>query len=119
MQSSAVRVAYANAIRSDGSKVTEKDVRELVKSRFVKVGSLDSWALHCATRLGVLKRKIRPDGKMVFGGKKHLERRRKGLIDQEEWRLRRLLPFVSYGDSQKVRGNQNIHLVEIIAIASS
>lgn len=24
----------------------------------------------------------------------------------------RILPFVSYGDSQKVRGNQNIHLID-------
>jgi hypothetical protein len=33
----------------------EKDVRELVKSRFTKVGLLDSWAMHCATRAGIIK----------------------------------------------------------------
>jgi hypothetical protein len=112
IQSCAVRTAYANAVRGDGTKRHEKDVREIVKSRFAKLGVVDSWALHCATRIGVGKRNLRPDGDVVFGGRAQLERRRKGLISSEEWRAARLSPFVSYGDSQKSFGNQNVHLVD-------
>jgi IS605 OrfB family transposase len=110
VQSAAVRTAYANAVQTDGSKRPEKDVRAIVKSRFTAIGLIDSWTMHCATRVGILKRKLRPDGSIVFGGRKNLERRSKGLISSEQWKAKRLLPLVSYGDSQKVRGNQNIHL---------
>ncbi|MBR0898860.1 hypothetical protein JQ616_28205 [Bradyrhizobium tropiciagri] len=109
VQSAAIRSAYANAMAPDGSLVVEKDVRALVKARF-GTAVLDSWALHCAARLGRAKRKNHPDGKVVFGGRSQLERRRKGLITEAEWKSKRLLPFVSYGDRQKVRGNQNVHL---------
>jgi IS605 OrfB family transposase len=112
VQSAAIRTAYANAQHADGSKRLEKDVRDIVKSRFTKLGLLDSWAMHCATRAGVLKRKLRPEGHMVFGGRAGFERRRKGLISNDQWKRMRLHPFVSYGDSQKVRGNQNIHLID-------
>ncbi len=107
-----MRTAYANAQHPEGSKRSEKDVRELVKSRFTKLGLLDSWAMHCATRAGVLKRKLRPEGDVVFGGRAGFERRRKNLISNDEWKRMRLHPFVSYGDSQKVRGNQNIQLID-------
>jgi hypothetical protein len=112
VQSAAIRTAYANAQHADGTKRSEKDVRQLVKSRFSKLSLLDSWAMHCATRAGLLKRKLRPEGNVVFGGRAGLEGRRKGLIANDEWKRMRLHPFVSYGDSQKVRGNQNIHLID-------
>lgn len=114
IQSCAVRTAYANAVSSDGTKRPEKDVREIVKSRFARLGVVDSWAMHCATRIGMTKRKIRPD--VVFGGRAQLERRSKGLISKEEWRAARLSPFVSYGDSQKTFGNQNVHLVDELTL---
>ncbi|MGY3582474.1 IS605 OrfB family transposase [Bradyrhizobium sp. USDA 4341] len=110
VQSAAVRSAFANASRGDGGLVDEKDLRFLVKQRF-GTGVLDSWALHCAARAGRAKRKAFPEGKVVFGGKGHLERRRKGLIRPDEWRARRLLPFISYGDRQKAFGNQNVQLI--------
>ena len=111
VQSSAIRCAYVSAVRADGTKRPEKEIREIVKARHTREGVLDSWAMHSATRLGVMKRKHCPEGDMVFGGKANLERRRKGLISSGEWKALRLLPFVSYGDSQKPRGNQNIHLI--------
>lgn len=105
VQSAAVRSAYANA---EGN--TEKDLRQLVKARF-GTRILDSWALHCATRIGRSQRQQVPDGTLVFGSKANLERRCKGLIDRNEWRRLRLPPFTSYGDRQKARGNQNVHLL--------
>jgi hypothetical protein len=112
IQSCGIRTAYANAISIDGTRRIEKDVREIVKSRFSKLGIADSWTLHCATRIGMTKRKLRPDGDVVFGGRAQLERRRKGLISNEQWRAARLSPFVSYGDRQKPFGNQNVQLVD-------
>lgn len=112
IQSCGIRTAYANALLPDGSKLPEKDVRKIVKSRFSKLGIADSWTLHCATRIGMTKRKLRPDGDVVFGGRAQLERRRNGLISNEQWRAARLSPFVSYGDRQKPFGNQNVQLVD-------
>src|SRR5690606_9344976 len=105
--------AYTNAARLvDGRWIfsTEKDLRNLVKARF-GTEILDSWALHCATRIGLSKRRQVPDGKMIFGGRKNFLRRNNGLIDEGEWAALRLRPYISYGDSLYPFGNRNLHLV--------
>jgi hypothetical protein len=112
VQSAAIRTAYANALAADGTKPKEMDLRNLVKARFVHVGLLDSWAIQCATKLGIWKRKLTPHGTVIFGGRSEFERRRKGLISPDEWKRKRLHPFVSFGDRQKARGNQNVHLID-------
>lgn len=106
LQSVAIRTAYTNALTADGAPRNEMDLRHQVKARVVGYGVLDSWAVQCATRVGMAKRKLRSDGKLIFGSRAALERRRKGLISCEQWRRKRLHPFVSYGDRQKTRGNQ-------------
>jgi len=111
-QSVAIRTAYANALSADGSFRKEMDLRNESKARVIGDGILDSWAVQCATRTALVKRKLRPDGKLIFGGRAELERRRKGLISRAEWQRKRLHPFVSYGDRQKKRGNQNVHLID-------
>ncbi len=58
------------------------DLRNLVKARFASEGLLDSWAIQCATKLGMWKRKLSPDGTAIFGGRAAFERRRKGLISK-------------------------------------
>ena len=103
VQSAAIRTAYANA---EGR--SETDLRDLVKSRHAGAEA-DAWLLHCATREGLTKRKLRPDGKMVFGGRRNLERRRDGLIGLEEWKALRLMPIVSLGD-RTVAGNRHFRL---------
>ena len=103
VQSAAIRTAYANA---DG--MPETDLRDLVKARHAGAEA-DAWLLHCATREGLAKRKIRPDGRMVFGGRKNLERRRDGLIGPAEWKALRLLPLVSLGD-RTFSGNRHFRL---------
>ncbi|KSV85450.1 hypothetical protein [Sinorhizobium sp. GL28] len=112
VQSAAIRTAYANALAADGTKPKEMDLRNQVKARFVHEGLLDSWAFHCAMKLGIWKRKLTPDGTAIFGGRSELERRSKGLISSDEWKRKRLHPFVSFGDRQKTRGNQNVHLID-------
>jgi len=106
----AVRTAYANAERADGTPRRQKELRDLVKARLAG-GPVDAWILHCATLEGMDLRKVRPDGKMVFGGRANLERRRKGLITSEEWKELRLRPFTSRGDSTRL-GNRHFRLSE-------
>ena len=105
VQSAAIRTAYANA---EGR--SETDLRDLVKARHAGA-EIDAWLLHCATREGLTKRKLRPDGKMVFGGRRNLERRRDGLIGPEEWKALRLLPMISLGDRTRA-GNRHFALSE-------
>ena len=103
VQSAAIRTAYANA---EGR--SETDLRDLVKSRHAG-SEADAWLLHCATREGLAKRKFRPDGRMVFGGRRNLERRRDGLIGSEEWKASRLQPLTSLGD-RSFAGNRHFRL---------
>ena len=103
IQSAAIRTAYANA---EGR--SETDLRDLVKARH-SGAEADAWLLHCATREGLAKRKIRPDGRMVFGGRKNLTRRRDGLIGPEEWKAFRLQPLTSLGD-RIYAGNRHFRL---------
>ncbi|MCY1315034.1 hypothetical protein D9M68_151890 [compost metagenome] len=116
VQSAAIRSAYAHAVMADGTKPKEMALRNLVKARFSHEGLLDSWAIHCATKLGIWKRKLTPDGKAIFGGRAEFDRRRKGLTASEDWKRKRLHPFVSFGDRQKVRGNQSVHLLDEMTV---
>jgi hypothetical protein len=106
--SASVRTAYANGHDDAGEPVKQKPLRDMVKSRFAG-GVLDAWALHCATLEGMDLRKRVPDGRMVFGGRASLERRRKDLISVEEWRRLRLRPMTIRGDKQ-FAGNRHFRL---------
>jgi IS605 OrfB family transposase len=105
--SAAVRTAYSNA-REGGASLKQKDLRDLVKRRFAG-GVADAWLLHCATLEGMDLRRARPDGRIVFGTRASLERRRKGLIDHEKWRGMRLRPLCSRGD-KLYKGNRHFRL---------
>lgn len=105
--SAAVRTAYANATSEAGVALKQKDLRDLVKGRFAG-GIADAWILHCATLEGMDLRKARPDGKMVFGTRTGFERRSKGLIDRQKWRMMRIRPLCSRGD--KTKGNRHFRL---------
>lgn len=106
--SAAVRTAYANAVGTDGAPLRQKELRDLVKARLAG-GAVDAWSLHCATLEGMDLRKARPDGRMVFGSRAGLERRRKGLVGRDEWRAMRLRPFCSRGD-RTFLGNRHFRL---------
>jgi hypothetical protein len=106
--SAAVRSAYANGVDAGGAPQQQKPLRDLVKSRFAG-GVLDAWALHCATLEGMDLRKRVPDGRMVFGGRKNLERRQKGLIEPEDWKRARLRPITIRGDKTQA-GNRHFRL---------
>jgi hypothetical protein len=80
----------------------------LLNARFAG-GVLDAWALHFATLRGTDLRKRVPEGRLVFGGRASLDRRRKDLISVEEWRQLRLQPMTIRGDKQYA-GNRHFKL---------
>lgn len=110
VQSAAIRTAYA-----DAPGRSEKDLSALVKASFGlgpdRPGSVDVWLLHSAAREGIKLRNHRPNGRMVFGRRHNLERRRKGLIEAGDWRALRLRPLVSLGD-KSFGGNLHFRLSE-------
>jgi hypothetical protein len=91
----------------------ENDVRRDVLAKVPPVAG-DTWTSHCAIREGIAARKATPNGKAIFGSKGQFHRRRKGLIDEAQWRRDRLRPFISYGD-RLYRGNRFAKLVMVNA----
>ena len=87
---------------------TEKTIRDTLKGQFGGKG-IDAWLLHCATLEAIGLRRRVPDGRMVFGGRKQLERRRKGLVSNDEWKRARLRPLCSIGDANYA-GNRHFRL---------
>lgn len=102
-----VRTGYARAGLPDGKTMREKDLRKLLKSLFPN-HPLGSWGIHCATREALRLRKQRPDGGMVFGGRKELDRRRNGLITNEEWRRRRQSRPIEIVGDRTYAGNRHL-----------
>jgi hypothetical protein len=58
-------MACASALNADGSKRLERRPQAR-QFKFQKLGILDSWAVHCATRSGILKRNLLPEGDAVI-----------------------------------------------------
>ena len=104
-----VRAGYVHAARPDGTLLPEKELRDLLKAKFPE-HPLGSWAIHCATREALRLRKQRPGGKIVFGGRTHLERRQKGLITAEEWRQRRQSRPIEIVGDRTYWGNRHFRL---------
>ena len=105
-RATATRTAYANA---EGR--SEKDLRNLLKSRFPD-HPLGSWDLHCAAREGLRLRAMAPDGAMIFGGKSALLRCQKGLIDNAEWKSRRQARAIEIIGDRTRWGNRHFRLSE-------
>lgn len=108
-QAAVVRSAYAQAQDESGKPRSEQALRDLIKARFPD-HPLGSWAIHCATREGMRLRTLRPDGKVVFGGRDKLERLQKGLIGRDEWRkTRHSRPIEIVGDRTRW-GNRHMRI---------
>lgn len=105
--SAAVRRGYVLAGAPDA---TEKTIRDTLKAQFGGHG-IDAWLLHCATLEALGLRRRVPDGRMVFGGRRQLKRRRKGLISNAAWKRARLRPLCSIGDANYA-GNRHFRLSE-------
>lgn len=112
-----VRTGYVHAGGTNGVPLSEQALRNLLKTSFPN-HPLGSWAIHCAAREAMRLRRQRPDGRMVFGGRAELKRRIKGLISNEEWRLRRhSRPIEIIGDRTRW-GNRHLRLSQDGRIAT-
>lgn len=78
-----MRVFGGNLAGADG--MAEKSIRDALKAQFTGKG-IDAWLIHCATLEAIGLRRRVPHGRMAFGGRMQLERRRKGLITAGEWK---------------------------------
>lgn len=103
MQSPMIRTAYKSA--SFG--LAEISVRDDLRKRFA--GSrLDSWFQQSSVKSGIGMFKADTEkgiSSRIFGGKKNLVRRSKGLISNQEWKELRLLPVYLIGESP-AKGNR-------------
>ena len=103
MQSPMIRSAYKQA--SYG--LAEISVRAELRERF-KSSKLDSWFIQSAVKFGIGQFKADKElgvDKRVFGGKKNLRRRNKGLITNEDWKELRLSPLYIIGEAPQ-KGNR-------------
>ena len=108
VQSAAIRQVYAQGgvDPATGKRPSEAAQRAAVNARWQASG-VGSMVLQNAVRAGRALRSARPEGDIVFGGRKQLERRAKGLISAEEWKTRRLRPLELQGHINK-GGNYHI-----------
>ncbi len=86
------------------------DVKQIIDQRFQST-NIGSWLTHMAVREGLDIRSTHEDKKIIFGGKKDFIRRQKNLITNEEWRLKRLRPLFSSGET-RASGNRIFRLSE-------
>jgi hypothetical protein len=114
LYSTAVWTAYANAVDRDGAVLKQTPLRDLVKFRFTG-GVLDAWAL--ALEEMELRKRV-PDGRMVFGGRKNLDRRQNRLLEPEDWKRARLQPMKIRGD-KNYAGNRHFRLSRMGRAAAS
>ena len=89
----------------------QKDIHTYCKG-LNNIDLLDSWFIHSS--LYDTKTLLSKD-KVVFGGKKNLVRRCKGLISKEEYRSKRLQPLYSLGQGN-VKGNRKFRINQDISL---
>ena len=96
--SSIVRISFNRY--QDG--MAEKEVRAYVRDRF---GGVNSWIVQCGVKAGHQLFKRHGNRRIVFGGKRNLERYLKGQITKDEYRLGRLMPLTVQGERLQ-KGNR-------------
>ena len=105
---------YTNLLRwmynrvRDGVKEKE---REHLSHSLNNLSLLDSWFVRSAAKQAQWTNDVNKDRVVVFGGRKNLIRRCKGLISREDFLEKRLMPLASVGEAQ-VKGNRKFRLSE-------
>ena len=75
------------------------------------LGLLDSWFIRSAAKQAKWINDTNKDKVVVFGGRKNLVRRAKGLISKEEFLAKRLQPINSIGEAVQ-KGNRKFRLTQ-------
>lgn len=108
IQSSMIRSAYKQAEFG----CTEISVRQEIRNRFKN--QLDSWFQQSAVKNGIgMFKSDQEFGRTgrIFGGKRNLIKRAKGLLSRDKWKQKRLFPLYIIGESQS-RGNRKFEFYE-------
>jgi hypothetical protein len=108
IQSSMIRSAYKQAEYG----CAEISIRQEIRDRFKD--QLDSWFQQSAVKCGIgMFKSDHETGRSgrIFGGKGNLIRRAKGLISNEEWKQKRLLPLYLVGEAP-TKGNRKFEFRE-------
>lgn len=87
---------------------TQKDIRSMTSS-LKNIDLLNSWIIQCAIKEGESIYLKNLDRKVIFGSKRHFYRRVKGLISNDELKIKRILPLMIQGESTKM-GNRSFKL---------
>jgi hypothetical protein len=107
-QSRAVRMAYCRL--ADGTAL--RQVYGALRAHPVGQG-MHTWLLLSGISKATALHKLRPDGKVVFGGRRRLIERSQGKITECEWKVRRLLPLVIEGHARSFGKQGGNHLVTL------
>lgn len=103
---------YSNLLRwmynrvRDG--ITEKQ-REQQSKNLNNLSLLDSWFVRSAAKQAQWINDTNKDKIVVFGGRKNLIRRAKGLISKDEYQSKRLQPIQSIGEAPQ-KGNRKFRI---------
>jgi hypothetical protein len=107
-QSRAIRTAYFLLV--DGMPL--KNLYRALRGHPVGQG-LHTWLLLSAISKANSLYRLRPDGKVVFGGRKNLMDRSRGKMTDSEWRERRLSPLIVEGHAKSFGPQGGNHLVTL------
>ena len=107
-QSRATRTAYCRLAEG----LAPKQLYPALRSHSVGQG-MHSWLISSAISKATALYKRRPEGKVVFGGKRRLIERSQGKITKEEWKARRLWPLEIEGHARSFGKQGGNHLVTL------
>lgn len=103
---------YTNLLRWMYNRVREgvpEKQREQQSKNLNNLSLLDSWFIRSAAKQAQWINDTNKDKIVVFGGRKNLIRRTKGLITKEEYQAKRLQPIQSIGETVK-KGNRKFRI---------
>jgi IS605 OrfB family transposase len=108
LQSRAIRTAYCRL--SEGMAL--RDVYAALRAHPVGQG-LHTWLLLSGISKARALHELRPDGRVVFGGRRALIERSQGKLTADEWKGRRLWPLAIEGHARSFGTQGGNHLVTL------
>jgi hypothetical protein len=109
-QSRAIRTAY----RRLAEGISQRELYRTLRAHPTGQG-FHTWLLLSGISKAKALHKLRPDGKVVFGGRKRLIERSQGKIGAGDWKDFRLMPLVIEGHARSYGPQGGNHLVSLDA----
>jgi len=108
LQSRAIRTAYCRLFEG----MAQRELYGALRSHPVGQG-MHTWMLLSGISKARALYERRPDGKVVFGGKRRLIERSRGKMTADEWKARRLWPLTIEGHARSFGIQGGNHLVTL------